>query len=139
MKTSILVDSNVLLDVMTLSSTWFDWSRAALHAAVETSRAVINPIIYAEISTRFLDQAELESQLFMRYLEREDIPWAAAFLAGKAHLRHRRSGGVRSSTLPDFFMGAHAATSGYMLLTRDTSRFATYFPTLEIIAPDSHP
>jgi predicted nucleic acid-binding protein len=139
MKTSILVDSNVLLDVMTLSSAWFDWSRAALEVAVGTSRAIINPIIYAEISTRFLDVEELESQLFMRFLDGEDVPWSAAFLAGKAHARYGALGGARQSTLPDFFIGAHAAVCGHALLTRDTAGFATYFPALEIIAPDKHP
>lgn len=139
MKNSTLVDSNVLLDVMTVSGAWFDWSRAALNVAIETGPVLINPIIYAEISTRFLDAEELESQLFMRFLGREDIPWGAAFLAGKAHAQYRRSGGTKQGTLPDFFIGAHAAFAGYLLLTRDTSRFATYFPDLEIIAPDMHP
>jgi predicted nucleic acid-binding protein len=139
MTTSILVDSNVLLDVMTLSANWFDWSRATLKTAIEHSRVIINPIVYAEISTRFLDSRELDSQPFMSFLGREDIPWEAAFLAGRAHVQYRRLGGSRTTTLPDFFIGAHALVSGHVLLTRDSRRFETYFPKLQIIAPDTHP
>jgi len=139
MTTSILVDPNVLLDVMTLSTKWFDWSRAALKTAIEDSRVVINPIVYAEISTRFKDAEELDAQPFMAFLHREDIPWPAAFMAGRPHVQYRRRGGTRTNTLPDFFIGAHALVSNHFLLTRDTSRFETYFPTLKIIAPDTHP
>jgi predicted nucleic acid-binding protein len=139
MTTSILVDANVLLDVMTLNAKWFDWSRAALKAAAEDSRVVINPIVYAEISTRFSSPEELDAQPFMSFLDREDGPWPAAFLAGRAHVQYRRRGGIRTNTLPDFFIGAHAVVSDYLLLTRDTSRFETCFPTLRIIEPDTHP
>jgi len=139
MKTSILVDTNVLVDVMTFNSAWFSWSRAALSLAVERLRVIINPIVYAEIGTRFATAEELDSQHFMRFLDREEIPWPAAFLAGKAHMQYRRLGGSKLTTLSDFFIGAHALVVGHRLLTRDSRRFETYFPELNIIAPDTHP
>ena len=135
--TSILVDSNVLVDVMTFNSIWFDWSRAALKLAVERSRVVINPIIYAEIGTRYETPEELDAQYFMRFIEREEVPWPAAFLAGKAHMQYRRLGGIKLTTLSDFFIGAHALVSGHYLLTRDARRFETYFPPVKIISPDT--
>jgi predicted nucleic acid-binding protein len=139
MTTSILIDTNVLIDVMTFNSTWFEWSRAALNLAVERTRVVLNPIVYAEIGTRFATAEELDSQHFMRFLDREAVPWRAAFLAGQAHLQYRRAGGTRLTTLSDFFIGAHALVAGYRLLTRDSRRFETYFPEVKIIAPDTHP
>jgi predicted nucleic acid-binding protein len=139
MKTSILVDTNVLVDVMTFSSTWFEWFRAALKLAVEQSRVVVNPIVYAEIGTRFESAEELDSQYFMRFMEREEVPWSAAFLAGKAHLQYRRLGGTKLTTLSDFFIGAHALVSGHYLLTRDSRRFETYFPAVKVISPETAP
>jgi len=139
MKTSILVDTNVLVDVMTLSDAWFDWSRAALKLAVEQSRVVICPIVYAEIGARFKSAEELDREPFMRFLERESTPWRAAFLAGKAHLQYRQRGGTKLTTLSDFFIGAHALVAEYDLLTRDSRRFETYFPSLTLISPDTHP
>lgn len=139
MKTSILVDTNVLVDVMTFDSTWFDWSRAALSLAVESSRVVISPIVYAEIGTRFSTSEELDGQHFMRFLDREDVPWRAAFLAGQAHMQYRRFGGTKLTTLSDFFIGAHALVAGHYLLTRDTRRFETYFPDVKIISPEAAP
>jgi hypothetical protein len=137
MKTSILVDTNVLVDVMTFNSVWFDWSRAALSLAVERSRVVINPIVYAEIGTRFSTSEELDGQHFMRFLDREEVPWQAAFLAGHAHLQYRRLAGTRLTTLSDFFIGAHAFVAGHHLLTRDSRRFETYFPDVKVISPEA--
>ena len=139
MKTWILVDTNVLVDVMTFNSAWFEWSRAALHVAVERSRVIINPIVYAEIGTRFATVEELDSQHFMRFLDREEIPWPAAFLAGQAHMQYRRLGGTKLTTLSDFFIGAHAFVAGHLLLTRDSRRFETYFPDLKVISPETAP
>jgi predicted nucleic acid-binding protein len=139
MTTSILVDTNVLVDVMTFNSVWFDWSRAALNVAVERTKVLINPVVYAEIGTRFATSRELDSQPFMRFLDREDIPWEAAFLAGRAHTLYRRSGGTKQTTLSDFFIGAHAFVAGHHLLTRDRRRIETYFPDVKVLSPDTHP
>ncbi|HEY5236998.1 MAG TPA: type II toxin-antitoxin system VapC family toxin [Rhizomicrobium sp.] len=133
--TPILVDSNVLLDVIQ-SSDWSEWSASALSEAAESAQLLINVMIYAEISTRF-ETKEAVDWAIPSSIGREPIPDAAGFLAGKVFQRYGRAGGVRSSPLPDFFIGAHAAIAGYRLLTRDTKRYRTYFPRLELIAPDS--
>ena len=132
----ILVDSNVLLDVITEDQRWFSWSSAALARAVESSGLFINPIVYAEISVRFSRIEELEETLPRSMIAREPIPYEAAFLAGKVFLAYWRAGGTRTAPLPDFFIGAHAAVSGSRLLTRDAARYRSYFPTLKLIAPD---
>jgi hypothetical protein len=98
-------------------------------------RLVINPIIYAEVSIRYSRIEDVEAALPTTMVEREAIPYEAAFLAGKVFLRYRRNGGTRTSPLPDFFIGAHAAVAGYRLLTRDPARFRSYFPKLSLIAP----
>jgi len=129
-----LVDSNVILDLFA-DSAWRDFSVAALAAAANRGRLVINPIIYAEISVGY-ETIEVLDALVPPTIEREAIPYDAAFLAGKAYLEYRRRGGMRRSPLPDFFIGAHAAVRGYELLTRDPARYRTYFPRLKLIAPN---
>jgi predicted nucleic acid-binding protein len=103
--------------------------------AADTARLVINPVIYAEISIRYQRIEDLDEALPKDILEREAIPFEAAFLAGKSYLSYRRRGGVKRSPLPDFFIGAHAAIAGYQVLTRDPTRYRTYFPKLSVIAP----
>lgn len=131
----VLVDSNVLLDVITEDAVWYDWSAAALERCANRSSLYLNPIIYTEVSIGFARIEELEEALPRNIFHRLDLPLEAAFLAGKAFLRYRQRGGVRTSTLPDFFIGAHAAVSGLQLLTRDDKRYRTYFPTVQFIAP----
>ena len=130
-----LVDSNVLLDVLTEDGTWLDSSATALADAAESGPLWINPIIYAEVSVRFSHIEALEQALPAVDHRRAPLPWEDGFLAGKAFLAHRRRGGRRTSTLPDFYIGAHAAVAGLHLLSRDARRYATYFPTVELIAP----
>ncbi|MDE2135358.1 MAG: type II toxin-antitoxin system VapC family toxin [Alphaproteobacteria bacterium] len=132
---AVLVDSNVLLDLMTEDPRWFRWSSQAIEAAAERTRLVINAIIYAEVSVRFMRVEDLEETLPREMFGREHLPYEAAFLAGKAFAAYRQRGGARTSTLPDFFVGAHAAVAGYELLTRDGARYRTYFPKLALIAP----
>jgi predicted nucleic acid-binding protein len=132
---TVIVDSNVLLDIFTEDSRWLAWSSNALERAANEARIVINAIIYGEISIRFERIEELDEALPPAVFEREDIPYEAAFLAGKAYLAYRRQAGTRSSLLPDFYVGAHAAIRGYRILTRDVARYRTYFPKLELIAP----
>ena len=131
-----LIDSNVLLDLMTENPQWFSWSAAAAERAADRSRIVINAVIYAEVSVRYSRIEELEAALPKAILHREEIPYEAAFLAGKSFLAYRRRGGTKQSPLPDFFIGAHAAIAGYQLLTRDAARYRTYFPSLPLIAPN---
>jgi predicted nucleic acid-binding protein len=133
--TGVLVDSNVLLDVLTEDPHWFGWSSGALAQAADAFRLVINPIIYAEVSVRFSRIEELQAALPEAMFGREPIPYAAAFLAGKAFLAYRRRRGARRTPLPDFFIGAHAAVMDYRLLTRDRARYRSYFPKLVLISP----
>jgi hypothetical protein len=132
---AVLVDSNVLLDVLSDTSRWLLWSQEALSEAAGRARLVINPIIYAEVSVGYDSAERLETELPPDAFDREGIPYEAAFLAGKAFLDYRRRGGVRRTPLPDFFIGAHAAVAGYELLTRDPARYRSYFPRVSLIAP----
>jgi predicted nucleic acid-binding protein len=131
----ILVDSNVLLDVATEDPDWSEWSGSALERAANEATLVINPLVYAEISIRFSRIEDLETAVPSEVFRRESLPFEAAFLAGKAFLKYRRQGGGRRSPLPDFYIGAHAAVAGMRLLTRDATRYRTYFPTVELISP----
>lgn len=130
-----LVDSNVLLDVLTDDATWSAWSARALGAAADAGPLIINGVIYAEVSVRFSHIEDLDEALPERDFLRAELPWAAAFLAGKAYLSYRRRAGVKEAPLPDFFIGAHAAVLGIPLLTRDPRRYRTYFPKVPLIAP----
>ena len=131
----VLVDSNVLLDFATNDPTWSPWSSAAIVAAASETTLAINPLIFAEVSVGYQTVEDLEEALPTAIFRREVLPYEAAFLAGKAFLKYRRRGGTRTSPLPDFFIGAHAAVAGFRLLTRDPNRYRTYFPTVELIAP----
>ena len=130
-----LVDANVLLDVLTDDPTWAAWSAARLAEALDAGNVVINPVVYAEVSVGFGRIEDLDDGLPASHFEREALPWPAGFLAAKAFVSYRRRGGSRTTPLPDFYIGAHAAVAGYRLLTRDRSRYATYFPAVELIAP----
>jgi hypothetical protein len=132
-----LADANVLLDVVTDDPVWIAWSLAALAAAALAGPIFINDVVYAEISTRYASIEELDEMLAGTMIRIAPIPPSALFLAGKAFLRYRKAGGIRTGVLPDFFIGAHAAIEGWPLLTRDPRRYRTYFPTLRVIAPDA--
>ncbi|MGA2793485.1 MAG: type II toxin-antitoxin system VapC family toxin [Roseiarcus sp.] len=134
--TAVLIDANVLLDVMTEDARWLAWSAAAVERAADRYRLVVNPVIYAEVSIRYSRIEELDAALPKTMFDREAIPYEAVFLAGKSFLAYRRRGGTKPSPLPDFFIGAHAAVAGYLLMTRDAARYRTYFPKLSLIAPD---
>jgi len=132
---AVLVDSNVLLDVATADPRWWEWSSRALESAADDSVLVINPIVYAEVSIGYAKVEDLEASLPVDHFRRDALPYEAAFLAGKAFLKYRKRGGARRSPLPDFYIGAHAAVAGLQLLTRDATRYRTYFPTVRLIAP----
>ena len=134
--TGILVDSNVILDVITDIGPWAAWSSKSLAEASAKHQLITNQIVFAEVSVAFVRIEEAEAVFAHLVFQRESIPFEAAFLAGKAFREYRRRGGQRSSPLPDFFIGAHAAVAGYRLLTRDPARFRTYFPKLDLISPD---
>jgi hypothetical protein len=131
----ILVDSCVLLDLIDNDPVWKGWSARQIfnHSIVED--LFLNPIVYAEISVRYGDEKDVDRILGASGLRFMGIPRRAAFLAAKAYQQYRHLGGQRTSLLPDFFIGAHAAVLGATILTRDTRRYATYFPTVPLIAP----
>jgi predicted nucleic acid-binding protein len=130
-----LVDTSVLLDMLDEDDEWMDWSASMLASAGRDGPIVINPLIYAEVSVTFDSVEDVDAALPASYFVREDLPWAAGFLAGKAYLAYKRRGGTRRSPLPDFYIGAHAAVAGHTLLTRDARRYRGYFPKLKIVAP----
>lgn len=130
-----LVDSNVLLDILTDDPAWSAWSSRALERVLDEGGAVLNPIVYAEVSVGFDRIEDLDEVLPTTAFRREPLPYPAGFLAGKAFLSYRRRGGTKSSPLPDFYIGAHAATAGYRLLTRDARRYRTYFPRVALLSP----
>ena len=131
----MLVDTNVLVDVLQNDPVWADWSVAQLQAQAKVHRLVINPIIYSELSLTFDSVEALDNTLESMELSMIDIPKPALFLAGKAFVQYRRSGGVKGNVLGDFFIGAHAAVSKLPVLTRDTRRFTAYFPSVALVAP----
>ncbi len=132
----ILVDSNVLLDLFTEDKKWLNWSSRQIAQAAERGPLVINSIIYSEVSVGFEKFETLEAKLRPDIFERRGIPWEAAFLAGKCFFRYRKLGGSKTSPLPDFYIGAHAAVENLTLLTRDQRRYRTYFPKLKMITPE---
>ena len=131
----VLVDANVLLDVLTDDPQWCTWSSGQIDACAARSELCINPIVYAEVSVGFERIEELDRALSPDAFTRLELPWEAGFLAGKAFLAYRRVRGGRTSPLPDFYIGAHAAIEQMTLLTRDARRYRTYFPRLELISP----
>lgn len=131
----ILVDSNVLLDLISRDAEWGEWSSRAVERAAEAHTLVINPIIFSEVSVGFARIEEVDESFPRSLFRRDALPWAAGFLAGKCFTAYRRRGGIRRAPLPDFYIGAHAAVSGMTLLTRDAATYRSYFPRLALVTP----
>ncbi|WP_426239538.1 type II toxin-antitoxin system VapC family toxin [Pararhizobium sp. DWP1-1-3] len=131
-----LVDTNILLDVVTDDPDWADWSIEQLETAALRGPLLINDVVYAELAVRYERIERLEAFLSEAGIELAAMPRPALFLAGKVFQKYRKAGGSRAGVLPDFFIGAHAAVDRLDLLTRDTGRYRTYFPTVKLIAPD---
>lgn len=129
-----LIDSNIILDLVTADERWLAWSSAHLAAAADAGPVAINPVIFAECAFGYADAAELVSDL-PAGMELLPLPYAAAFLAGQALAKYRRLGGTRTRILGDFYVGAHAEVADLKLLTRDAARYRTYFPKVKLIAP----
>jgi predicted nucleic acid-binding protein len=132
----VLVDTNVLVDVLERDLQWFDWSIGQMRNLSMTHPLAINAVIYAELASTYTSSAILDEKIATMNLIFMDIPRPAAFLAGKTYALYRRQHGTKSNVLPDFFIGAHAAVLGCPLLTRDTRRYAAYFPSVRLIAPE---
>jgi predicted nucleic acid-binding protein len=127
----IIVDSNVILDIVTDDPVWADWSLRTLEQQKEA--LAINPIIYAEVSVKIPSIEQLDD--ILRPFKRLNLPYEAGFLAGKAFFSYKQNEGVKTNPLPDFFIGAHAAILAVPLITRDIQRYKTYFPTLKLVSP----
>jgi predicted nucleic acid-binding protein len=132
----IFIDTNVLLDVVADDPVWADWSQQQLDAAALRDRLAIGPVVYAEFSSRFARIEDIDALLASAEIAVAEMPRPALFLAGQVFKTYRRRGGPRTRVLPDFFIGAHAAALGAPLITRDVSRYRSYFPTVELIAPE---
>lgn len=133
----ILVDTNVLLDLVTDDPVWAPWSVDRLEAAALEGPLLINDVIYAELAVRYAKIERLDEFVAAAGLIQAPIPKAALFLAGKAFTAYRKAGGSRTGVLPDFFIGAHAAVGGFPVLTRDSGRYRSYFPKLALITPET--
>ena len=133
--TRYLVDTNVIVDILSQDPTWSDWSESTIERCAREGPLAINPIIWAELAVGFQRIEDLDAALPEAEWIRLPLPWAAGFLAGRCFATYRRRGGTRTSPLPDFYIGAHAAVEGLVLVTRDATRFRTYFPRLEVMAP----
>lgn len=130
-----LVDTNVLLDLVTNNAVWAEWSQRQLEAAAVRGPVLINDVVYAELSVGYLRMEEVDAALALGRVETAPMPRAALFLAGKVFQQYRASGGTRTGVLPDFFIGAHAAVANVPLLTRDVRRYRSYFRSIQLIAP----
>lgn len=133
----MLVDTNILIDVLEDDPQWANWSIKQLQVQSMVHKLVINPIIYSELSLTFSSIEELDKALYGMDLPMVEIPKPALFLASKAFLQYRKKGGTKTNVLGDFFIGAHAAVSGLHVLTRDTKRYGTYFPTVQLVSPNT--
>ncbi len=131
----VMVDSNVILDVFLNDPHWADWSESKLEEYSYSFPLYMNSIIYSEISIGFKLIEELETAVGKAGLQLLEIPKEALFLAGKAFLKYKKRKGIKKNPLPDFFIGAQAAVLNLDLLTRDISRYQSYFPTVKLIAP----
>jgi len=130
-----LVDTNVLLDVLTNDPVWLNWSILNLRLRASQDHLIINEVVYAEMSGHVPTEAELDTCLQNLDVTFDNTPKPALFLAGVAFRQYRRMGGVRTGVLPDFFIGAHARVLGCPILTRDVRRYRTYFPDVLLITP----
>jgi predicted nucleic acid-binding protein len=131
----ILFDTNVLLDIATADPVWLPWSENEFRSAAAQGLIPINPIIYAELAPAFANAADLDRWLDPAVFQRLSLPYAAGWVAAQAFLKYRRSGGTKTSPLPDFYIGAHAEVEGHTLVTRDAARYRAYFPNVSLIAP----
>jgi predicted nucleic acid-binding protein len=136
---SVLIDTNIVLDVVADNSAFRDWASEALTEALQSGEIIINPIVYAELAPAFRVQAFLDAFLTDGSFLLETIPWSASFRTGEVYKTYLERGGTRTAPLADFFIGAHAEVQSYALMTRDISKYRSYFPSVPLITPETHP
>jgi len=132
---TILVDTNVLIDIVGRDREWLAPSLAGFLSALALGPVVVNEVVYAELCAGYASREAVDGALGQLGIDLVRIEPDALFLAGKAFKRYRESGGTRTGVLPDFFIGAHAQVESLQLLTRDPRRYRTYFPSVELIVP----
>ncbi|VAW72548.1 hypothetical protein MNBD_GAMMA10-1729 [hydrothermal vent metagenome] len=132
----VFVDSCVLLDLFTDDKNWAEWSENILEKYSQTNTLYINSIVYTEISIGFNKIEEVEKSISALSIKVLEIPREALFLTGKAFLKYRKNQGTKNSPLPDFFIGAHVLVENFNLITRDISKYKTYFPGIKLIHPE---
>jgi len=137
--TSVLVDTNIFIDVFGPETAFKEWSSQVILSLKPDAQFILTPIVWAELASMAPSEEGLMFLLSRLDLVREPLPFSAAYRAGMAHVQYRRVGGLRERTLPDFLIGAHALVRSHRLLTRDASRYRAYFPSLDIISPETHP
>lgn len=137
--TSVLVDTNVFIDVFGPVTQYKEWSTDTILRLRPEAKFILTPIVWSELASMAPGEDELMRMLARLELVREPVPFSAAYDAGIAHAAYRRAGGLRERTLPDFLIGAHAVVRSHRLLTRDAGRYRSYFPSLDIITPETHP
>lgn len=137
--TSVLVDTNIFIDVFGPETPFKIWSSQIILALKPQAQFIMTPVVWSELAGLLPSEDELALALSRLNLQREALPFSAAYRAGLVHQHYRRAGGQRERTLPDFLIGAHAEARGHRLLTRDIARYRTYFPALDIISPETHP
>ena len=136
--TSVLIDTNIFIDVFGPETPFKAWSSRVILSLRSEAQFVMTPVVWSELAGLLPSEDELALALSRLNLQREALPFSAAYRAGLAHQRYRRAGGLRERTLPDFLIGAHAEARGHRLLTRDAARYRSYFPSLDIISPETH-
>jgi len=137
--TSVLVDTNIFIDIFTRPGAFTAWSGGMLKRLRREASFVLSPVVWAELAGLAGSEREMSALTAPLGLIRETLPFEAAYAAGLAHVLYRRQGGSRERTLPDFLIGAHASVRSHRLLTRDPNRYRAYFPGLDIISPETHP
>ena len=136
--TSVLIDTNIFIDVFGPETPFKAWSSRTILSLRSEAQFVMTPVVWSELAGLLPSEDELALALSRLNLQREALPFSAAYRAGLAHQRYRRAGGLRERTWPDFLIGAHAEARGHRLLTRDAARYRSYFPSLDIISPETH-
>ncbi len=137
--TSVLIDTNIIIDVFGPETPFKVWSSQAILALKPEAQFILSPVVWSELAGMMASEDVLAQSLARLNPVREALPFTAAYQAGLAHQRYRRAGGQRERTLPDFLIGAHASVRSHRLLTRDVARYRSYFPALDIISPETHP
>ncbi|WP_313196778.1 type II toxin-antitoxin system VapC family toxin [Shinella zoogloeoides] len=137
--TSVLIDTNIIIDVFGPETPFKIWSSEIILALKPDAQFILSPVVWSELAGMMASEDVLAQSLARLNPVREALPFTAAYQAGLAHQRYRRTGGQRERTLPDFLIGAHAVARSHRLLTRDAARYRTYFPALDIISPETHP